>query len=1149
MEGYECFGSTEGTRVRASVVHLFVQSEYSLLQSAVRLEPLVEQARRFGLQSLGLADDSVMYGTVPFYQACKKAGIHPVIGLQVWVRSEEPQERNGRSFVRATPSAYRLVLLAENQTGYRNLVRLSTLAQMNGTSGQPMLTFDEVANHSEGVIVLSGGHDGEIDRLLARGEDERALGVLRRYREAFGPDHFFLQLEDHGQDDLALRKVRARLLAFSRQESVSLVAANRVLAVTADDTRLIPMLEGIRDGKTWSEVEKDWSGYELTSPDVMRERFADVPWALENARVIAQRCQVSFDFGQLILPRFPLPDGVEAADYLRRLCEKGAIQRYGRMTSAVRERLAHELQVIETMGFVDYFLIVWDFMRYARQHGILTGPGRGSAAGSLVAYLLGITKVDPLKYHLLFERFLNPARISMPDIDIDFSTERRDEVIRYVAEKYGADRVAQIITFGTMAARAAIRDVGRVLGVNAGKIDRLAKLVPAHSRLHELENDDGPFRRLLDSDPELARVVAWAKQIEGRPRHTSTHAAGVVLAPGPLTDWIPLQPGSEGLALTQYPMDVLETLGFLKMDFLGLKNLTIIEKTLRSMARAREPVPDLDRIPDDDPDVYRMLSAGETSGVFQLESAGMRRVLQEMRPSCFEDIVAVLALYRPGPMEFISHYIDAKHGRKAVTYPHPSLEPILKDTYGIIVYQEQIMQIAAKMAGFSLAEADLLRRAVSKKQRDILDEQRQHFVDGCVRMGYDRPVAERVYDMIVRFASYGFNRSHAVAYAVIAYQTAYLKVHAPQHFMAALMSESIGQADKLYDYARQLRRQGIRLLPPDVQKSGLEFTVEGRHIRYPLSGIKQVGTQAAQAIVAARQEGPFEDLFDLCARVDLRVCNRRVLEALIQVGAMDSLPGHRAQLLMILDEAMDWGARMQEEEIQPRLLTTAMPKPDYPNVEPYSKAEIWSLEKEYLGFYLSGHPLEAWQSRLRAHGVHTIEAVTVDRSSRPVRVAGMLQQLRIVRTKKGEPMAFAELEDATGSIRLTMFPSVFRDWLGRIQEGQLFMIEGHWDNPEQRTLIVERMKWLEEPVPTPTNPVYIRIPGTRSSPHILRQLKRVLLQHRGHQPVILYYEEKERAIQLGEAYGVNDSPQLREAVERLLGTGTYVCKPKGATLS
>ncbi|MFO7262768.1 MAG: DNA polymerase III subunit alpha [Bacillaceae bacterium G1] len=1128
--------------MRPSVVHLFVQSEYSLLQSAARLEPLVEQARQLGFTSLGLADDSVMYGVVPFYQACKKAGIHPVIGLQVWMQPEGSAEMPAG---RAARLAHRLVLLAENQAGYRSLVRLSTLAQMEGAAGRPVLTFDQLVAHGEGIIVLSGGNDGEIAYRLARGEEEQALAVLRRYREAFGPDHFFLQLEDHGKADGQFRKVRSMLTSLSRKEGISLVAANRVLAVEARDTRLIPVLEGIREGKTWSEVEKDWSGYELTPPDVMRERFADVPWALENARVIAERCQVTFDFDQLILPRFPLPEGVQAADYLRALCEKGAVKRYGRILPEVRQRLEKELAVIESMGFVDYFLIVWDFMRYARKQGILTGPGRGSAAGSLVAYLLGITKVDPLKYNLLFERFLNPARISMPDIDIDFSTERRDEVIRYVAEKYGTDRVAQIITFGTMAARAAVRDVGRVFGVPPGKIDRLAKLIPAHTSLEQLEQEDGPFRRLIDNDPELAHVVAWAKQIEGFPRHTSTHAAGVVLAPGPLTDWIPLQPGGDGLALTQYPMDVLESLGFLKMDFLGLKNLTIIEKTLRSMARQNRPPLDMDRLPDDDPKVYRMLSAGDTSGVFQLESAGMRRVLQEMRPSCFEDIVAVLALYRPGPMEFIPHYIQAKHGRRAVTYPHPSLEPILKDTYGIIVYQEQIMQIAARMAGFSLAEADLLRRAVSKKQRDVLDEQRQHFVDGCVRMGYDRQVAEQVYDMIVRFASYGFNRSHAVAYAVIAYQTAYLKAHVPEHFMAALMSESIGQADKLHEYSRQLRQQGIRLLPPDIQKSGLEFTVEGRDIRYPLSGIRQVGTQAVQAILEARKEGPFEDLFDLCARVDLRVCNRRVLEALIQVGAMDSLPGHRAQLLMILDEAMAWGARMQEEKTQPQLLTTAIPKPDYPNVAPYSPAEAWRMEKEYLGFYLTGHPLDPWRERLRARGIPTIGELQSSRTEKAGPVAGELQQLRIVRTKKGEPMAFAELEDATGSIRLTLFPSVFKDWLGQLQEGQLYLVEGRWDNPEKRTMIVERIMPLEEVAMNWPAPVYIRIPGPRSSPHALRQLKQLLLQHRGQQPVILYYEEQGRAIQLGEAYRVNDSQPLREAVERLLGAGTYASGTKG----
>ncbi|OUM86731.1 MAG: DNA polymerase III subunit alpha [Bacillus thermozeamaize] len=1121
-----------------SVVHLFVQSEYSLLQSAARIDELVQKAKHLGMKSLGLADNSVMYGTIPFYQACRKAGLHPVIGLQVWVAEHEA--RRQKAF-----QPHCLVLLAEDQDGYRSLVKLSTLAQMNAVQGWPLLSFEQLVEHRQGIIVLSGGRQGEIQRLLEREDEAGALDVIRRYREAFGPEHFFLQLEDHGRSHTRERDVLVRLVELGRRHRVPLVAANQVLAADTEGTRLLPVLHGIRDGKHWHELEKDWQGYELTPPEVMRERFAELPWALENARVLAERCRVTFDFDQMILPRFPLPEGVQAADYLRALCRKGAEKRYGRMTRQIRERLEQELAVIESMGFVDYFLIVWDFVRYAHQQGILTGPGRGSAAGSLVAYLLGITKVDPLKYNLLFERFLNPARVTMPDIDIDFSYDRRDEVIRYVAEKYGTDRVAQIITFGTMAARAAVRDVGRVFGVASDKIDRLTKLIPSHASLEELEKGQTAFRQLLDSDPELAEVVRWARQVEGLPRHTSTHAAGVVLAPGPLTDWIPLQPGADGLALTQYPMDVLESLGFLKMDFLGLKNLTIIEKTLQSIEAQKGIKINLSELPDDDPKVYRMLSSGDTSGVFQLESEGMRRVLKEMQPTCFEDIVAVLALYRPGPMDFISHYIQAKHGRIRVTYPHPSLEPILKDTYGIIVYQEQIMQIAARMAGFSLGEADLLRRAVSKKQREVLDEQRAHFVEGCLRMGYDREVAERVYDMIVRFASYGFNRSHAVAYAVIAYQTAYLKAHAPQHFMAALMSESIGNAEKLHQYQRQLRQRGIRLLPPDIQRSGLEFTVEGNDIRYPLSGIKQVGTQAVQAILRARQEGPFKDLFDLCARVDLRLCHRRVLEALIQVGALDSLPGHRAQLLMILDEAIAWGSRVQEEKNQPQLLSANAAKPEYPDAARYTREEEWQLEKEYLGFYLSGHPLELWQERLAAQGIRTISEHLTHKRAHPWQVAGILQQLRIVRTKKGEPMAFAELEDMSGSVGLILFPKVFRKWLGRIQEGKLFIVEGHLESEEKLTLIVEALHPLEDAVQDAVNPVYIRIPPQRTSPHVLNRLKNLFLQYRGKRPVILYYEKKEQAVKLAFPFQVEDSPALREAVERLLGPGTYANGPRG----
>ncbi|WP_435164735.1 DNA polymerase III subunit alpha [Paenibacillus glycanilyticus] len=1062
--------------IDSSFVHLHVHSEYSLLDGAARIRDLVARAAELGMKSLALTDHGVMYGAIPFYRACLAQGIKPIIGCEMYFTAGSRFEKGSRK----DNPIYHLILLAKNETGYRNLMKLVSIGHLEGFHYKPRIDPEVLEAHSEGLVCLSSCLHGEISQHLLHDRREEALAAALRYKRIFGND-FYLELQDHGMLDQ--KKVAAAMIELARETGIKLTATNDVHYLTPEDAAVQDVLICIGTGKSVDDTDRMKIGTDqlyMKSGEEMELLFRHAPEAIRHTAEIADKCSLELTFGRAALPVFrPVPSGMSSSAYLAELCRTGLASRYAGLPQwsedpAFRERaegrLAYELSVIENMGFSDYFLIVWDFVRFAHEQGIRTGPGRGSSAGSLVAYVLRITDVDPLKYKLLFERFLNPERITMPDIDIDFNDERRDEVIAYVSAKYGDEHVAQIITFGTMAAKAAVRDVGRAMNVPFAEVDRAAKMIPnqLHITLEEALRISEGLREACQRQPRTDAMIKMALKVEGMPRHASTHAAGVVISGGPLTDYVPLQAGSERTALTQYSMEHLEAVGLLKMDFLGLRTLSIVERSLAWVKGLYGKEIDFRKVPDNDPDTYAMLGRGETMGIFQLESSGVRRVLKEMKPSEFEDIVSVLALYRPGPMEFIPNYIQGKHGLAPVKYPHPSLEPILSDTYGIIVYQEQIMQIASAMAGFSLGEADLLRRAVSKKKREVLDEQRAHFVKGSVSEGYSSEDANLVYDMIVRFADYGFPRAHAAAYGVLAFQTAWLKAHYPIPFMASMLASVTGNQRKTAEYVDECRRMGIEVLPPDVNESGVTFTpVEGA-VRFGLAAIKNVGTQAIEAIEKERRERPFDSLLDLCRRVDLRVVNKRVLESLIQAGAMESLPGHRAQQLAALEETVDaalkW--RKEREELQIELFGFDEVQNwdvELPDIRPYSTGEQLELERELLGLYLSGHPLDAVEEQLEPLGLDRFVELGEAAEGAAAVIGARVVSLKPFTNKKGNAMGFIEVEDRVMRAEGVVFPAVWKRCGDRLAKGGLAIIHAtvqHQD--EDFKLIIEDVVPIQE---------------------------------------------------------------------------------------
>ncbi|MFJ7727206.1 DNA polymerase III subunit alpha [Neobacillus sp. NPDC097160] len=1119
-----------------SFIHLHVYSAYSLLTSTASVPNLIENAKRKGFSAIALTDRNVMYGTIEFYKLCKKHNVKPIIGLTVDVESD----------ITANES-FPLVLLAENEKGFRNLLKITSAVQTKTDNGIPQKWLK---HYSEGLIAITPGLEGEIEQSLLNGNEEMARELIGKLAAIFGNGSFFLSLQNHQLEQEA--NLRKQLLTIANELHVPLVATNRVLYLEKDDSFSHECLLAIKNGNKLQDDHREKlesDQFYLKTAAEMVDCFSEVPEALENTLRIEKRCSVNIELNKTYLPTFPTENDLPAEEYLEMLCKKGLSERFSTPSQEYVDRLSFELAVIKRMKFSNYFLIVWDFMRYARKQGILTGPGRGSAAGSLVAYVLYITDVDPIEHNLLFERFLNPERVSMPDIDIDFPDHRRDEVIEYVAQKYGELHVAQIVTFGTLAAKAAIRDVGKAFGLNSKELEQLSRMISSRPGidLKSAYKESEPLRRFINETPLNRKLFDTALKLEGLPRHTSTHAAGVVISEKQLIELIPIQRGSNHVYLTQYSMEYLEEIGLLKMDFLGLRNLSLIETILSSINRHTGRKVEIGRIPLDDTKTFDLLAKGETTGIFQLESEGMRKVLIRLKPSRFEDIVAVNALYRPGPMENIPLFIDRKHGSKAVEYPHPDLEPILENTYGVIVYQEQIMQIASKMAGFSLGEADLLRRAVGKKQKEILDKERSHFVQGALKKGYRQVLANEIYDLIVKFANYGFNRSHAVAYSMIAYQLAYLKANFPVHFMAGLLTSAIGNDTKIAQYVMETRQKDIEVLAPSINYSTYSFQVEkAGDIRYSLAAIKSVGAAALKEIFQSRKRKKFDGLFDFCIRVSSKAINRKTLEFLVHSGCFDEFGEDRAVLLASLDVAIEHAQIFKPDDSnQFDLFEDEMiPKPKYVQVDSISLENKLTFEKEALGFYLSDHPISIFEKDLKRSGAYMLYQL---RSDNKRAVSGVyISALKAIRTKKGDSMAFLTVSDASGEMEAVVFPAIYKRFQPLLRQGNFVLLEGKMEERDGKPqFIIQQVAELEHWLQTKAvkQPVlYLKIISNQQDEQLLQKMNQLLKENKGDAVVILHDEGTKKTVRLAEENNVNPSHELIQQLRNILGSKNVVLK-------
>ena len=1063
--------------------HLHVHTEFSLLDGACRLDDLVSRAKALGMQSLAITDHGNMYGAVDFYKACKRQGVRPIIGCEVYVA---PRTRYDRE--RVQDKAYNhLVLLCENEEGYKNLIAMVSKGYTEGFYFKPRIDRDLLQKHHQGLICLSACLAGEIPRALLERDYDKAKETALWYSDLFGSEHYYLELQDHGIPEQ--QTVNAGLLRLSRETGIPLVATNDVHYVRREDAKIQQVLICIATNHVLGEdtgLEFHSDQFYLKSEEEMAETFAAVPQALENTEKIARRCNFDFEFGNTKLPYYETPGGMDHYAYFQKLCREGMVRRYGQHPpKAYVERLEYELNTIQKMGYTDYYLIVVDFVQYAKDQGIPVGPGRGSGAGSIAAYCIGITDIDPMKYDLLFERFLNPERVSMPDFDIDFCYERRQEVIDYVTRKYGADHVAQIVTFGTLAARAAIRDVGRVMGMPYAAVDAVAKLVPRdlHISLDQAIKKSAPLRKLMAEDPKVQELMDTARQIEGMPRNASTHAAGVVITRDPVASYVPLATNDD-VVVTQYIMTTLEELGLLKMDFLGLRTLTVIQNAAKLIQKDTGVTLDMQKIDYDDKKVLDSLGTGRSDGVFQLESAGMKNFMKELKPQSLEDVIAGISLYRPGPMDFIPQYIRGKNRPDTIRYDCPQLEPILQPTYGCIVYQEQVMQIVRNLAGYTLGRSDLVRRAMSKKKASVMEKERQNFVygneaegvPGCIANGIDEATANKIYDEMIDFAKYAFNKSHAAAYAVVSYQTAYLKYYYPVEFMAALMTSVIDFPNKVAEYILVCRQMGIKILPPDVNCGMYGFSVDNGAIRYGLSAIKSVGRPVIESLVSEReQNGEYRSLKDFMER-NTQQMNKRAVENFIKAGALDCLEGNRRQKMMVYQQISDSISQDRKNSLVGQMslfdLVSEEDKKEFeirmPNVEEFGKEELLGYEKEVLGIYLSGHPLENYRAMMEK----TISAKTSDfqqdeetnlpkvMDGQKVIIGGMITDKTIKYTKNNKVMAFLTVEDLVGTVEVVVFPRDYEKSQQFLNEDARVFIQGRVSAEDDRAskLILEKIR-------------------------------------------------------------------------------------------
>lgn len=1103
------------------------------------------------MPAAAITDHGVMYGVVEFYRTCREHGVKPIIGCEVYEARRTRRDREpGRD-----DDPYHLVLLAQDREGYKNLIRIVSAAHLEGFYYKPRVDLDLLQQYNKGIIALSACLAGSIPRAILEDNYQEAVRRTLRYREIFGKDNFFLEIQDAGLADQ--KRANRAILDIANETRTPVVATNDSHYTNREDARAHDILLCIQTNKLVNDPTRLRFGsdeFYFRSPDEMYRVFSHAPEALKNTVAVAERCNVDIEFGKTNLPVFKCPEGYTESTYLRKLCEDRLPGKYPDAPEEVRDRLEYELKVIDEMGYPGYFLIVSDFVEYARSKSIPVGPGRGSAAGSLVAYVLGITQIDPLKYGLLFERFLNPARVTLPDMDIDFCFERRGEVIEYVTQKYGADCVAQIITFGTMAARAVIRDVARAMDIPYSEADKLAKTVPSQLgiTLDKALETSPELKKMYSENEKYRDVIDIGRALEGIPRHSSVHAAGVVITGRPLVEFVPVQRTTDGGVVTEFTMDVLEDLGLLKMDFLGLRTLTVLDHAVKSIRRNQGIELDLCSIPLTDSRSYEILSRGETMGIFQLESDWVQSFLKELKPARFEDIIASVALCRPGPMEHIPEFIASRAG--APKYLHPRMESILRETHGVMVYQEQIMQVASAMAGFSLAEADILRRAVGKKKKDLLDKMEQSFVSGCVEHGVAKRVATEVYELIMKFANYGFNKAHAASYGLIAYQTAYLKANFPAEFMAALLTSVASASDKVAEYVDECRRLGIAVLPPDVNESMWDFAVTKDGIRFGLSAVKNVGASAVESIIRSRDEGgPFASLRDFCSRVDSRALNRRVLESLIRAGAMGSLGG-RAQLMEALDAVLSRvakGARNGSLNQMSLLAPGQAPVTveDLPPVPEYPRNELLRMEKELLGLYISGNPLRECEKRLSRMVTCTCGKIGECSDGSRVTVGGLISNVKRITTKNGETMAFVTLEDLTGSVEVVVFPRVYAKRPENTRADTIALVSGRIQVQDGAAKVIAddigQLSDRDGGMPAGTGKVTITLAGEAAESRTLNRLKAILIDNAGPCPVYISFPEKKKLVLASSKYWVSPSPALRHRIEAQFGSGCVTFEEMG----
>ncbi|MDD2972902.1 MAG: DNA polymerase III subunit alpha [Lachnospiraceae bacterium] len=1138
--------------------HLHVHTEYSLLDGSNKIKECVKRVKELGMDSVAITDHGVMYGVIDFYRAAREIGIKPILGCEVYVA---PNSRFDKELTGGEDRYYHLVLLAENNQGYANLMKIVSRGFTEGYYYKPRVDMEVLEQYHEGIIALSACLAGEVQRYITKGLIDEAKKVARKYEACFGKGNYFLEMQDHGIPEQ--RTVNTALLTMSRELDIPLVATNDIHYTYPDDVKSHDILLCIQTGKKVTDEDRmryEGGQYYIKSEDEMRLLFPYAQEALENTHKIAERCNVEIEFGVTKLPRYEVPEGYDSWGYLNKLCFDGLAERYPEDDGTLKKRLEYELDTIQKMGYVDYFLIVWDFINYSKSNGIMVGPGRGSAAGSIVSYCLKITNIDPIKYNLLFERFLNPERVSMPDIDIDFCYERRQEVIDYVGRKYGSDKVVQIVTFGTMAAKGVIRDVGRALDLAYAYVDGIAKMIPneLNITIDKALIMNPEFRALYEKEEQVHFLIDMCKRLEGLPRHTSMHAAGVVICQKAADEFVPLSRGSDGSITTQFTMTTLEELGLLKMDFLGLRTLTVIQNAVRFAEKSTGQKINIDEIDFDDKDVLAAIGTGKTDGVFQLESAGMKSFMKELKPQNLEDVIAGISLYRPGPMDFIPKYIKGKNSEKEITYACPQLEPILAPTYGCIVYQEQVMQIVRDLGGYTLGRSDLVRRAMSKKKQYVMEQERENFVNGneaegvpgCAAKGIAPEVANEIYNTMMDFAKYAFNKSHAACYAVVSYQTAYLKYYYPVEYMAALMTSVIDNPGKVAGYILTCRNMGISILPPDINEGEAGFSVSDHSIRYALTAIKSVGRPIIEAIVEERKaHGPYSNMKDFIARNIDHDVNKRAIENFIKAGALDSLGGTRKQFMSIYVGIMDHLHQDKKNNMAGQMslfdIVSEEEKEDYdiklPDVGEYTKEMLLGFEKEVLGIYISGHPLEEYEGLWKKNITATTADFMLDEELNAVRVAdqksvtigGLIAEKKIKYTKNDKVMAFLTLEDLVGSVEVIVFPKDYEKNAMKLNEDSKVFIKGRTSVEEDKDakLICEQITTFEE-MP---KKLWIKFPNMSAYEEKAQLLTQTIVSSDGKDHVVLYIEETKQVNQLPPNRNVNADKELLGKLEELFG--------------